>query len=598
MSKRWVGGAIALFSVLVFLAPVIPARATSGLCRWQCTNATNSGEAGTLDNCFEGGCRTACDNACLFGDRGGCRTWTCDDRTSDPQSGDLCPSAILLNTPVGSARDAVAEDIRTKILSSNFVSGQWVCRTETDLTKCVASPSGSYHCPGSQQCCIPAAPTDCLTTYLNNGGSAARVEALRASSNNASPSDEWFCQATANADERRFRCIGDSATQVCPGRANNYRCCVPPDAPAGYGCSAGADATAISRLETNSGTTRDQWYCQQVDRTNRTNFCVTGSSLCGSTYQCCIPPTAQAATVARAQGSAAPAAYCAQRAVQSGGTTDSVLAGKVQSLCNGAANCPTYASSTWTCVRACQASPTRDARCVPGGCTQADGGGDDASGVFCCAQQSGFLPATAQNACTAGGPPAGGPGGPSGGAGAGGTGAGGGSTGGIVGRIVLPSCISNGRCSLDDILRTGASFANYLLELSGALFLLIFVYAGFRYLLAMGNDTVVKSAKGMLRNAAIGMIIVIAASTIVRYVYATFTAPEQALTSLCYSRFGNQGFDCRYIPGATDQEISANVSALGCKSETGLCNLQAQDKNFRCCPFTNDANAGTGASGQ
>jgi hypothetical protein len=346
-------------------------------------------------------------------------------------------------------------------------------------------------------------------------------------------------------------------------------------------------------LETNSNTTRDQWYCQQMDRAQRTNFCVTGSTLCGSSYQCCIPPTAQAATTAHLTGSAAPAAYCAQRAVQAGGVTDDVLAGKVQSLCNGVANCPTYASSTWSCVRACQANPTRDARCVSSGCTQADGGGDDAAGVFCCAPQSGFPPATPQNVCTAGAAA----GGATAGTVAGGAAAGAGSSGGgIVGRILLPSCISNGQCSLDDILRTGASFANYILELSGALFLLIFVYAGFKYLLAMGNDSVVKSAKGMIRNAAIGMIIVIAASTVVRYIYATFTAPEGALYSTCYTRFGAQGFDCRYIPGTSSAEISANVAALGCKAETGLCNLQGQDVNIRCCPFTNDANAGTGAA--
>lgn len=587
MNKRWIGGAIALFSVLVFFAPFIPAQATSGSCRWQCTNPSNSGDAGTLPDCFEGGCRTACDNACLFGDRGGCQTWTCDDRTSDPASGDRCPSAILNTTPVGAARDAIAEDIRTKIVSSNKVSGQWLCRSAPAsevAANCVTGPTappGTFHCSGSQNCCIPStAVTDCLSSFLDHGGAADRVTALRDFSNNASPSDEWFCQATANADERRFRCIGDTAAQVCPGRANNFRCCVPPDAPSGFGCAAGVDGAAVTRLQDASHTQATEWYCQQVDRADRANFCVTGSRLCGGTYQCCIPPSAQAATQARQEGIAAPAAYCAERSVRAGGITDEALLAKIRTLCGGT-DCT--ASSTFACVRACQASPARDQKCIPSGCTQAQGGGDDASGVLCCAPNSGFPAATPQNVC-------------SGGAGAAttGSGAAGAAGGGITGRIALPSCISNGRCSLDDILRTGASFANFLLELSGALFLLIFVYAGFRYLLALGNDTVVKSAKDMLRNAAIGMIIVIGASTMVRYIYATFTAPEQALTSQCYDQFGDQGFDCRYIPGDNAAEITANVAALGCKPQAGLCNLQSQDPNFRCCPFTNDANAGAG----
>ena len=54
-------------------------------------------------------------------------------------------------------------------------------------------------------------------------------------------------------------------------------------------------------------------------------------------------------------------------------------------------------------------------------------------------------------------------------------------------RLQLPTCTQSGNCLLDDIVATGAAFANLLTALSAALFFGTFVYGGARYLLSFGR---------------------------------------------------------------------------------------------------------------
>lgn len=93
-------------------------------------------------------------------------------------------------------------------------------------------------------------------------------------------------------------------------------------------------------------------------------------------------------------------------------------------------------------------------------------------------------------------------------------------------RLQLPACIQGGNCTLDDIVRTGVAFANFLLGLSGAVLLATFVYGGVLYLTA-GSSGNVSKAKDMIKNALIGMILVFGAGLLVTTIYRTFR-PESA----------------------------------------------------------------------
>lgn len=143
----------------------------------------------------------------------------------------------------------------------------------------------------------------------------------------------------------------------------------------------------------------------------------------------------------------------------------------------------------------------------------------------------------------------------------------------------IRACMRTGSCNPDHIVRLGAAFANYLFGLSGAIFLLTFVYGGFLYLTAGGASENVKKAQKMLTEATIGMMLMFGASTLIRFVYNSVMPPSR-----CQTERADQGYACQYVEGDTPQARQTN--GPGCL--TGLCNLPDQGPNIMCCPTASD----------
>ncbi len=148
-------------------------------------------------------------------------------------------------------------------------------------------------------------------------------------------------------------------------------------------------------------------------------------------------------------------------------------------------------------------------------------------------------------------------------------------------RLQLPACISDGNCGLDDIIQTGVNFANFLFGISGAIFLAIFVYAGFKYIFFASNPSEASSSKGMLVNATIGIVLMFGASALVTTVYSAFRSGSAGGDSRCQAAF----------PANTCQSLSANwedvdarnaeIRARSC--QPGLC---GDENRLVCCPTT------------
>ncbi|MFA6429449.1 MAG: pilin [Patescibacteria group bacterium] len=157
----------------------------------------------------------------------------------------------------------------------------------------------------------------------------------------------------------------------------------------------------------------------------------------------------------------------------------------------------------WHCSRAC--TTQLKARCVSGGCPTADADG------LCCAPGTGPVPVRA-NQCSA----------------ATGSTTARASTGGI-GSISLPACVTShdadvaGKCTLSDIINTGISVANFLFGLGAALFFGIFILGGAYYIFFAYDSGSAKKGKEMIKNATIGMLIMILAGTMVRFAKDSIT---------------------------------------------------------------------------
>jgi hypothetical protein len=96
-----------------------------------------------------------------------------------------------------------------------------------------------------------------------------------------------------------------------------------------------------------------------------------------------------------------------------------------------------------------------------------------------------------------------------------------GSAKGLV-AFIPASCLRSGDCSLEDIIKTAVSFVNFLFGISGAILLLIFVYAGVLYLFGGIDPDGIAKAKKMIKGSVIGIIIMFGAHTIIRFFVQAF----------------------------------------------------------------------------
>ena len=146
-------------------------------------------------------------------------------------------------------------------------------------------------------------------------------------------------------------------------------------------------------------------------------------------------------------------------------------------------------------------------------------------------------------------------------------------------RLVLPACTANGDCGLNDIVQMGVNFANFLFGISGAIFLAIFVYAGFKYIFFASNSSEINSSKGMLVNATIGIILMFGASALVTTVYNSFRAGSSGSDAQCTASY----------PANTCQQLNAdygNVTARDAEIRERSCRpgLCGADNQLVCCP--------------
>lgn len=151
-------------------------------------------------------------------------------------------------------------------------------------------------------------------------------------------------------------------------------------------------------------------------------------------------------------------------------------------------------------------------------------------------------------------------------------------SGGVL-RLQLPDCVSDGNCGLDDLVKTGVNFANFLFGISGAIFLAIFVYAGFKYIFFASQSSEVSAAKGMLVNATIGIILMFGASALVTTVYNAFRAGGSGGDARCTASFPANS--CQPLSANWEDVTARNAEIRDRSCQPGLC---GDGNRLVCCP--------------
>jgi hypothetical protein len=142
----------------------------------------------------------------------------------------------------------------------------------------------------------------------------------------------------------------------------------------------------------------------------------------------------------------------------------------------------------------------------------------------------------------------------------------------------LPACIQSGRCELPDIIATGANFANFLLQIVGAVFLAIFVYGGLKYLTA-GTSGRAKTAREMLITATKALALIFSAYVFIQFVQTSLVGGGSG--ACMESSTSERPMSCQYLQSAPDNTDAVNkeISDRAC-----VRNLCQGPENFVCCP--------------
>lgn len=103
---------------------------------------------------------------------------------------------------------------------------------------------------------------------------------------------------------------------------------------------------------------------------------------------------------------------------------------------------------------------------------------------------------------------------------------------------ILPECIESGNCSLCDILKTFANFADFMISVVGSVALLFFLYGGYVWISSAGNHERIKRGKNILVSTIVGIILVMGAWQIINFTISAFVSSSP--TAISFKLFTNQ----------------------------------------------------------
>lgn len=172
---------------------------------------------------------------------------------------------------------------------------------------------------------------------------------------------------------------------------------------------------------------------------------------------------------------------------------------------------------------------------------------------------------------------------------------------------ILPDCArtsgtaKNPRApSLQCGLQTFSNIAQFILGVSGSFALVMFVYGGFVFTTAAGNDQRVTKGKTILTNAVIGIFIIFFSGAVIRYGLSKLLPGQELVGSACQGGQGmivetsdgritcettcgtdvGEGYECVDAAQATQGQTAGQVSCIA-----GSSVLCKNDTSMLCCKY-------------
>lgn len=141
---------------------------------------------------------------------------------------------------------------------------------------------------------------------------------------------------------------------------------------------------------------------------------------------------------------------------------------------------------------------------------------------------------------------------------------------------IVPACArGEGVPDLNCMLQVAGNIVQLIFGLTGSLAFLMFVWGGFQFVTAMGDDSKVKKGKDVMRNAVIGILIIMLSGYVVDYLLRKLQVnPEDIQGGTCPG-----GGIQLIVNGKTD--CYTNCDAYNAESSKGGASYSCQDTNAR-----------------
>lgn len=90
------------------------------------------------------------------------------------------------------------------------------------------------------------------------------------------------------------------------------------------------------------------------------------------------------------------------------------------------------------------------------------------------------------------------------------------------------ACRDSGNCSLSDVLQVFVNLSTFILGISGTAVLFVFVYGGFKWMIARGDHKAIHDGTTAITAGAVGLIIIFGAYVAINFIVSGLTTKSDS----------------------------------------------------------------------